>query len=115
MELVFTGIDQNTIAIYVNLIVDGFIRLATIVECNRIGPDILFPLANLLAIVLPMHTVPVKIIINTVFETCPDSGAWVRGGRIDDNRAGSRTATVVDPVFASASSLFVSAFDVVTE
>src|SRR4029079_16983095 len=101
MKRVFTWINQNTITIDVALIVDWFIRLTAIVECDRVGPDILFSFADFLAIVLPVHTVPVKIVIDVVFETGPDGGTWIRGGRVDDDRSGSRTATVVDPVFVS--------------
>src|SRR6185369_15134915 len=115
MKFVFTGIDQHTIAIYVPLIVDWFIRLTTIVECNRIGPHILFPLANFLAIVLPVHAMPVKIIVDVVFEARPDGGARIGGGCVDDNCSGSRTSAVVDLVFAPALSFFICAFDVVTK
>src|SRR6185369_13445958 len=115
MKLVFTWIKQNAITVYVALIVDRLIRLAAIVECDGVGPDILFSFAYLLAIVLPVHTMPVKIVIDAVFETGPDGGTWIRGRRVDDNRSGSRTATVVDPVFVPALAFFVSAFDVVTK
>src|SRR6185369_8391993 len=115
MKLVFAWIDQNAITIYVALIVDWFVRLTTIVECDRVGPHILFSFAHLLAIVLPVHAMPEKIVVDVVFETGPDGGTWIRGGRVDDDRSGSRTATVVDPVFASVLPFLVSAFDVVTE
>src|ERR1044072_687873 len=115
MKLVFTWIDQNAISIDVALIVDWFVRLATIVECDRVGPNILFPLADLLAIVLPVHTMPVKIVIDVVFEAGPDGGAWIGGGCVDDDRSGSRTAAIVDPVFATTLPFLVSACDVVTE
>src|ERR1041384_5278824 len=115
MKLVFTWINEHTITIYVALIVDWLIRLATIVECDRVVPDILFSFAYLLAIVLPVDTMPVKIVIDAVFETGPDGGTWISGGRVDDDRSGSRTPTVVDPVFAPALPFLVSTFDVVTE
>src|SRR5215813_9448651 len=114
MKLVFARIDQNTITVYVTLIVDRFIRLSTIVEGDRVGPDILFSFAYLLPVVLPVHAMPVEIVVDVVFEAGPDGGAWIGGGRVDNNRAGSRTATVVDPVLASALAFFIGAFDVVT-
>src|SRR5512132_1992057 len=115
MELVFTRIDQDAVAVYVTLIGDGFVRLPTVIEGNGIGPDVLFSLAYFLPVVLPVHAVPVKIIIDAVFETGPDRRARIRGRSIDNNRAGSGTTAVIDPVLAPAFTLLVCACDVVTE
>src|SRR5689334_2624824 len=102
MKFVLTRVNEHAVAVYVTLIVDWFIWLATIVERDWIGPYVLLSLAYLLAVVLPVHTVPVKIIVNAVLETRPDRCARIRGRCIDDNRAGGRTTAVIDPVFASA-------------
>src|ERR1041385_8736636 len=102
MKLVLARIDQNAVAVYVTLIVDGFIWLATVVERDGIGPYVLLSLADLLPVVLPVHTMPVKIIIDIVFETGPDRRTRISRRSIDDNRARSGTAAVVDPVLASA-------------
>src|SRR5690242_9304227 len=115
MKFVFARIDQNAIAIYVTLIVDWFIWLSAVVEGDGIGPYVLLSLAYFLPVVLPMHALPVKIIIDAVFETGPDRGARVGGRSIDDNRACGRTTAVVDPVFASAFTFLICARDVVSE
>src|SRR5262245_11779972 len=115
MKFVFTRIDQNSIAVYIALIVEWFIWLATVVERDWIGPYVLFALAYLLPVVLPVHAMPVKTIIDAVFETGPDGSAWIRGRCINDNRTCSGTAAVVDPVFASAFTFLICAGDVVSQ
>src|SRR5690242_1150023 len=115
MKVVFAWIDQNAIAVYVTLIVGWFIWLAPVVERDRVGPHVLLSLADLLAVVLPVYALPVKIIVDAVFETRPNRGARIGGRSIDDDRARSRTAAVVDPVLATALAFFVCACDVVSE
>src|SRR6478672_7220820 len=94
VQLVFTGIKQHAVAVDVALIGNRLVRLTSVIEGNRIGPNILLTLAYLLPIVLPVHAVPEKIVVNVVFETSPDSCARVRRGRVDHDCAGGRTAAV---------------------
>src|SRR3569832_844123 len=115
VKFVFTGINQNSITIYVTQIVDWFVWLATVVERNRIVPNVLFAFADLLAVVLPVHAIPVKVIIDAVFETRPNRGTRISGRSIDNDRTRRRTPTVIDPVFVSAPPFFVGARDVIAE
>ena len=115
MQLVFAGIQQHTIAVDISLIGKGLVRLAAIVEGDWIGPDVLLALAYLLAIVLPVHAVPEKVVVDVMFKTGPDSGARVCSRRVNHNRAGGRTAAVINPVLASAATFFSSALDVVAK
>src|ERR1043166_5688989 len=115
MKFVFARIDQNAVAVYVTLVVDWFIRLATVVERDGIGPHVLLSLANFLAVVSPVYAVPVKIIVDAVFETRPHRGARIGGRSVDDDRARSGTAAVIDPVFVTALTFLVRARDVITE
>src|SRR6185369_1034792 len=115
MKLVFTRIDQNAVAVYVALVVDWFVWLATVIECNRVSPDVLFALAYLLTVMLPMHAVPIKVVIDAVFETGPDRGARISGRSIDDNRACGGTAAVINPVLAPVFTFLVGAGDVIAE
>src|SRR5689334_1653545 len=115
MKFVFARIDQHAVAVYVTLIVDWFIWLAAIVERDGIGPDVLLSLAYLLPVVLPVHAMPVKIVIDAVFETGPDRGARIGGRSVDDDRTRRGTAAVIDPVFVTAFSFFIRAGDVISE
>src|ERR1041385_4647048 len=115
MKFVFTGINQNSIPIYVTLIIDWFVWLATVVEGNWIGPNILFAFSYLLPVVLPVHAMPVKVIIDSVFETGPNRRTRIRGWCVDNNRTRGRTTAVVNPVFVSALAFVVRPRDVVTE
>ena len=115
MKFVFTRINQNAITIYVTLIVDWFVWLATVVERDGIGPNVLFALSDLLPVVLPVHAMPVKVIIDSVFETGPDRRTRIRGRSVDNNRTCRRTPAVINPVFVSALAFFVRAVDVVSE
>src|SRR6185503_8489879 len=115
VQLVFTGIQQYTIAVDISLIREWLVRLATIVEGDWVGPDVLLTLAYLLAIVLPVHTVPEKVVVNVMFETGPDGGTRVRSGRVNHDRAGRGTAAVINPVLSSAAPFFSSALDVVAK
>src|ERR1051325_1585702 len=115
MQLVFTRIHQNAVAVYVALVVDWFVWLSAVVERDRVDPHILFSLAYLLPVVLPVHAVPVKIVVNAVFETSPDGAARISGRSVNDNGARSRTAAVIDPVLASVFTFLVCASDVVAE
>ena len=75
MNLFLSGIHQNTVAIDIPLIFNRLVRLSTIVESNRVGPNVLLSLAHLLSIVLPMHAVPKEVVVDAMFETGPDRGA----------------------------------------
>src|SRR6185436_2463903 len=91
------------------------VRLATIVEGDGIGPDVLLALAYLLTIVLPVHAVPVKVVVDVVFETGPDGCARVCRWCVNHDRPGSGTAAVINPVLPSAATFFSGALDVVAE
>src|ERR1044071_4330526 len=69
MKFVLTRIDENALTVYVTLIVNWFVWLAPVVERDWIGPYVLLALAYLLAIVLPVHALPVKIIAIAVYVT----------------------------------------------
>src|ERR1051326_4045019 len=107
MKFVFARIDQPTVAVDVTLIVNWFIRLAAVVKRDGIGPHVLLSLAHLLPVVLPVHAVPVKIIVDAVFEAGPDRGARIGGRSVDDDRARSWTAAVIDPIFVTACAFFL--------
>src|SRR5215217_241030 len=115
MQLVFTRIHENTVAIYVSLIVGRFVRLTAVVEGYWIRPDVLLSFANLLPVVLPVHAMPVEVVVDAMFEAGPDRRAGIRCRRIDHDRARRRTTTVVDPVPVPALTFFSGAFDVITE
>src|SRR4030095_4189091 len=68
MKFVFSRIHQDPIAIDITLVVDRFIWLAAIIESDRVGPDVLLSLTHLLPVVLPVHSVPVEVVVDTVFE-----------------------------------------------
>src|SRR5437868_7666255 len=113
MKLVFSRIHQNSVTIYVSLIGNRFVRLTAVVESYWIGPNVLLSFANLLPVVLPMHAMPVKVVIDAVFEAGPDRGARIRCRGVDHNRARGGTTTVVNPVFVSALTLLLGPLDVV--
>src|SRR6185503_12174017 len=115
VKFVFPGINQNPITIYVTLIVEWFVWLAAVVERNWIGPNILFALPDLLPVVLPVHAMPVKVIIDSMFETGPDGRTRICRRCVNNNRAGRRTPAVINPVFASALTFVIRARDVVTK
>src|SRR5690349_4577033 len=115
MKLLFTGIDQHAVPVDVALIGDWLVWLAAIVKRDWIRPYILFALAHLLPVVLPVHAMPIEIIVDAVFETGPDRGARIGGRSIYDDRARCGTAAVVDPVLSSTHALLVGARDVVSE
>src|SRR6476619_3344757 len=115
MKLVFTGINQDAVTIYVALIVERFVWLATIVERDRIGPNILFALSDFLPVVLPVHAMPKKVIIDSVFETGPNRRTRIRRRSVNNDRACRRTPAVINPVFVSALSFVIRALDVVTK
>src|SRR2546423_6460150 len=100
MKLLFSRVHEYPVTIYVSLIGNGFVRLTAVVESYWIGPNVLLSLANLLPVVLPMHAMPVKVVIDAVFEAGPDRGAGIRCRCVNHNGAGSGTTTVVDPIFA---------------
>src|SRR6185295_16609690 len=95
MQLVFSGIQEDTVAVDISLVGKGLVRLAAIVEGDRVGPDVLLALAYLLAIVLPVHAVPVKVVVNVVLKARPYSCARVCCRRVNHDRAGCRTAAVI--------------------
>src|ERR1051326_4633377 len=97
MKLVFTRIDQNAVAVDVALVTDWLVWLAAVVERDRVGPNVLFSLADFLPVVLPVHALPEKVVVDVVFETRPDRGAWIGGGRVDHDRACGGAAAGVDP------------------
>src|SRR4030095_6174444 len=103
VKFVFSRIHQDPIAIDITLVVDRFIWLAAIIESDRIGPDVLLSLTNFLPIVLPVDSVPVEIVIDTMFEACPDRRTRIGSRSINYNRTGSRAAAVVDPILSSSS------------
>src|SRR4030095_11030148 len=103
VKFVFSRIHQDAIAIDIALIVDRFVRLAAIVESDRIGPDVLLSLTDFLPVVLPVDSVPVEIVVDTMFEACPDRRTRIGSWSINYNRTGSRAAAVVDPILSSSS------------
>src|SRR5215212_287025 len=113
MKFVFTGINQDPVTMNVTLIVDWFVWLATVVERNWICPNILYAFPNLLPVVLPVYAMPIKVIIDSVFETGPNRRTRICGRSVNNNRTRRRTPTVINPVFASALAFIVRALDVV--
>src|SRR5215468_11818902 len=105
VQLLFTGIEQHAVAVGEVLIVDGFVRLAAIVEGDRIRPDILVALALLLRIVPPVYAVALKVDFDAVLEAGPRNDARVSRGRVYQQRAYGRTAAVVRPVLPSFGAL----------
>src|SRR5262245_48424344 len=83
VKLVFAWIDQQAVAVGVILIVRGFVRLATVVEGDRIGPDVLYAVALFLSVVSPMDAVPIEIGFDPVFETGPGHDTRVGGRGVD--------------------------------
>src|SRR5437764_14378307 len=84
MKFVFARIHEDAIAIYGTLVGNRFVWLTAVVESYRISPNVLFSFANLLPVVLPVHSVPVTVIVDAVFEACPDSGAAIHCCCIDE-------------------------------
>src|ERR1043166_6005596 len=78
MKFVLAGIHEDAVAIYITLIGDWFVWLSAVVESYRIRPHVLLFFANLLPVVLPMHAVPVKVVVDAMFEAGPDRGARIR-------------------------------------
>src|SRR5215467_3844808 len=115
MKFVLTWIHEDAVAVYISLIVDWFVWLSAVVEGYRIRPHVLLSFANLLAVVLPVHAMPKKVVVDAVFEAGPDRGARIRCRRIDHDRARCWTTAVVDPVPVTALTFFSSALDVVAE
>src|SRR6185436_4946022 len=101
------------ITIDITLVVDRFIWLAAIIESDRIGPDVLLSLTNLLPVVLPVHSVPVEIVVDTVFEACPDRRTRISGWSVDHDRTGGGPAAVINPIFATAPTFLIATSNVV--
>src|SRR5436190_8629756 len=115
MDFVLAWINQDTVAIDVTLILQRFIWLTAIVEGDRVGPDVLSSLSYFLPIVLPVHPMPEEVVINVVLKTGPDRGTRIGRGSINNDRAGSGSTAVVDPVLSSARTLLLSLLNVVAE
>src|SRR3954466_12360202 len=109
MELFFSRVHQNTVAIDITLAVHRLSRLATVIKGNRIRPDILLTCALLLVVMPPMNTMPVKIVIDTMLETCPDGRARIGRRAIDYNCPASRPSTVVDPIITATGPFLLGA------
>src|SRR4030095_8117809 len=96
-------------------IVRGFVWLSAIVKCNWIGPNVPLPLTYLLSIVLPVHTMPVDIILIARLKAGQNGGSRIGGGCVDHDSTRGGTATVVDPVSSSTCTLLFGSLYVVTE
>src|SRR6266446_3663461 len=83
MQFFFAGVDEYSVAVNIALIVYWFVWLPAIVESDWVGPHVLPALAQLLAIVLPMNTMPIKIILYAMLEASPDCGARIGRGGVD--------------------------------
>src|SRR5262245_17097929 len=114
MKLLFAGVDQHAIAVGEILIVRGFVRLAAVVEGDRIDPDVLYAVPLFLSVVSPMYAVPVEIDFDAVFETGPGHDARVGGRGVNHDRAGGRTPAVIYPMIAATRPLTLGPFDVVS-
>src|SRR5436190_594499 len=115
MQFFFARIHEHAVAVNVSLIVNWFIRLPPVVEGNRIGPNVLPPLADLLPVVLPMDAVPVEVGVDPVLEASPDGRAWIccRGVNHYGPRRGP--APVIDPILMTTPALLVSTLNVIAE
>src|SRR6476620_307341 len=115
MKLVLTRVHQNTVAIDISLIVNWLVGLTAIVKGNWIDPNVLFSFTCFLSIVLPVHSMPIEVIINAMLKAGPDSCTRVGRRRIDNDRARSWSAAVIDPVLSSAGTFLFRPLDVVTK
>src|SRR5690242_20644764 len=78
VKYILAGIHQNAVAIYVSLILNRFVWLSPIIKRNWVGPNVLFSLTYLLSIVLPVHTLPEEIIVNTMLKARPYCCSGIR-------------------------------------
>src|SRR5262249_30265327 len=114
VKLLFAGIDQHAVAVGEILIVGGFVRLAAVVEGDRIDPDVLDAVALFLSVVSPVDAVPVEIDFDAVFETGPGHDAGVSGRGVNHDRAARRAPAVVYPMIAATRPFTRRPFDVVS-
>src|SRR6187200_2845773 len=71
MYFFFTGVHEHAVAVNVALIFYRLIWLPSIVEGDGVGPYILPALPHFLSIVLPMNTMPEKVIVYAMLEASP--------------------------------------------
>src|SRR6185295_20003040 len=88
VQFILAGIHQHSIPVDIPLIIDRLVGLTAVVKGNRVLPDILLALADLLAVVLPVNTMPVKVIIYAVLETGPNGRAWIGSWSINHDATG---------------------------
>src|SRR5262245_33304994 len=112
VQPIFTRIEQNAVAVGEVSIVDGFVRLAALVEGDRVRPGILIALALLLRIVPPVYAVPLKVDFDAVLEAGPRNDARVSRGRVNQKRADGRASAVVRPVLPPFGALVLRLPDV---
>ena len=78
------GVHEDAVPVDEALVLDGLVRLATVVERDRVRPHVLLPLALLLAVVLPVDAVPEEVEVEVVLERGPRDRARLGRGRVDE-------------------------------
>ena len=69
------GVHQHAVPVDEALVLDRLPRLAAVVERDRVRPHVLFPLALLLPVVLPLAAVPEEVEVEVVLEGGPGDRA----------------------------------------
>src|SRR6266496_1274458 len=102
MQFFFTGVHEYSVAVNIALVVQGFVWLPAIVESDRVGPHVLPTFAHLLPVVLPMNSVPEKVIVYAMLEAGPDCCARIGSRGVDHDGARGRASAVIDPISMTA-------------
>src|SRR2546425_12226707 len=98
MQFFFAGVHEYSVTVDIALIVYWFVWLPAIIKSDWVGPHVLPALAQLLAIVLPMNTMPEKIVVHAMLEAGPDCGPRIGSGGVDHDGARGGTPPVIDPI-----------------